>query len=77
VRLLLEGRELTGAQLAPAEGLAPGPATVSASGNWALVDLTIAADAGAGRRSLTLTTPSGSTTMPFESLRRLPERGCF
>ena len=77
VRLLIEGRDLTGARLAPVAGLTPGAATVSAKGNWALVDLTIAADAKPGRRTLTLTTPSGSTAVPFELLRPLPAQGRF
>ncbi|MBN1506259.1 MAG: cyclomaltodextrinase N-terminal domain-containing protein [Sedimentisphaerales bacterium] len=77
VRLLIEGRELTDARLAPAEGLSVGQTTVSANGDWAFVDLTIATDARPGRRTLALTTPSGSTAVPFELLRRLPAEGRF
>lgn len=77
VRLLIEGRDLTGGRLTPAEGLSPGETTVSTNGDWAFVSLTIAADAKPGRRTLTLTTPSGSTAVPFELLRRLPARGRF
>jgi glycosidase len=77
VRLLLEGRDLTGARLAPAEGLWAGETTVSANGNWALVDLTVAAGSKPGRRELTLTTPTGSTVVPFELLRRPRAKGRF
>ena len=63
--------------MAGAEGLATGEATVSANGDWAFVDLTISAEAKPGRRTLVLTTPSGSTAIPFELLRRLPAKGRF
>lgn len=77
VRLLIEGRNLAGAQLLPAPGLAVGEAKVSTNGVWVFVDLTIATDAKAGRRALTLTTPGGSTVFPFELLRKPSEKGRF
>ena len=77
VRLLIDGRDLTGAQLTTPEGLSAGQATVSTNGNWALVDLTIAPNATAGRRVLKLTTPTGSAAVPFELLRRQPPEGRF
>jgi len=77
VRLLIEGRNLAGAQLLPTAGLAVGEAKVSTNGNWVFVDLTIATDAKPGRRALTLTTPGGSTVVPFEVLRRPSAKGRF
>ena len=77
VRVLIEGRDLTGARLTQTEGLTAGETMVSANGNWAAVDLKIAADAKPGRRVLTLTTPAGSTVLPFELLRRPPANGRF
>lgn len=77
VRLLIEGRDLAGAKLAPVEGISPGAVTVSSNGNWAFVDLTIARDTKPGRRMLLLTTASGSTAVLFELLRPLPEKGRF
>lgn len=77
VRLLIEGRNLAGARLFPTAGLAVGEAKVSTNGNWLFVDLTIATDAKPGPRALTLTTPAGSTTVPFELRGQLSARGRF
>jgi glycosidase len=77
VRLLVEGRNLAGAQLLPAPGIAVGEAKLSTNGVWFFVDLTVAADAKPGRRALTLTTPGGSTVVPFELLRKPPAKGRF
>lgn len=77
VRLLIEGSELTNVRVAEAEGLSIGATTVSANSHWAFIEVTIAADAKPGRRILVLTTPTGSTDVPFELLRPLPTTGRF
>jgi hypothetical protein len=77
VRLLIEGRNLEGARFFTTTGLAVGDAKFSTNGNWVFVDLTIAADAKPGRRALTLSTPTGSTVVPFELLPRPSEKGHF
>jgi glycosidase len=77
VRVLIHGQDLTGATLAPGQGMTAGQVKVAPNGEWAFVDLTIAADAKPGVRRLTLTTPSGPAQVPFELLRRLQTKGRF
>jgi len=77
VRLLIEGRGLTGAKFASAEGVSLGPVTISSNGHWVLVDLTIARDAKPGRRALQLTTLGGTTEVPFELLPKPAAAGRY
>lgn len=77
VRLLIEGRDLSGAQLAAAEGLTVGSVTVSTNGCWALVDVAIDANTAAGRRTLRLTATSGTADVPFDLHTKLPGDGRF
>lgn len=77
VRLLIEGRNLGGARLVGAQGLTPGEVSVSANGDWAMVDLRIAADAKPGSRRLVLSTLGGEAPVSFELLRHPSARGRF
>jgi len=77
VRLLIEGRNFSGARLLPAPGLTAGSVKASENGNWAFVDLTIADNAKPGRRTLMLTTPEGTARVPFDLLPRLALDGRF
>ncbi len=77
VRVLVEGRNLSGAQVTATPGLNVEEVKTSDNGNWALFDLTIAGDAKPGPRTLNLTTASGSASMAFGLLRRLAPTGRF
>jgi glycosidase len=70
VRVLVEGRNLEGAQFLPTDGVTPGAARISTNGHWAMVDLAISPTTKPGRRVLTLTTPTGSASVSFELLPR-------
>lgn len=77
VRILIEGRNLYGAQLLPVRDATTGPVTVSTNGTWAFVDLTISADAKPGPRTLPLFTPSGAARLGFEFSRQHKTKGSF
>ncbi len=77
VRLLIEGRDLTGARLAATDGLSTGPVTVSANGCWALVDVTIAANAAPGPRALQLVTADGTAEVALDLQPKLPTEDRF
>ena len=77
VQLLIEGRDLGGARLSPANGLTFGPLTVSSNGCWVLVEATIATNAPPGACEFTLATAGGATTVPFALSQKLPGNGRF
>jgi neopullulanase len=79
VRLMIRGQGLSGARVeAPAgSGLEIGLVRVSARGTHAFVDVGIDPEAAPGPRSLQLTTPAGTTTVPFHLLAPLPREGRF
>ena len=77
VHLLVEGRNLTGARLSLPDGLSAGPVTVSSNGCWVMTELTISPTATTGSHTLKLTTPGGSTKVPFTLLPKLPAQGRF
>jgi len=78
VRVLVRGRDLAGARIASAPGLAVvGEPRVSASGTSVLVDVAIDPAATPGPRRLRLTTAGGATDVPFEIRAALPRDGRF
>src|SRR4051812_23803736 len=78
VRVLVRGRELTGARLGPAPGLTvASEPRVSASGTSLLVDLAIDPAATPGPRRLRMTTSTGTTDVPFDLAAPLPREGRF
>jgi neopullulanase len=78
VRLLVRGRELTGARVGSAPGVTvAGQARVSASGTSLLVDVAIDPAATTGPRRLRVDTSSGSADMPFELRAPLARAGRF
>ena len=77
VRLLVRGRNLAGARVAAGSGLQASRIRVNAAGTWLLVDVTIAAGAAPGVRTLRMTTAAGAAGIPFELLRPLPRPGRF
>jgi glycosidase len=78
VRVLVRGRDLAGARIASAPGLAVvGEPRVSASGTSVLVDVAIDPAATPGPRRLRLTTPGGAADVPFEIRAPLPRDGRF
>ena len=78
VRVLVRGRDLAGARIASAPGLAVvGEPRVSASGTSVLVDLAVDPAATPGPRRLRLTTPRGAADVPFEIRAPLSRDGRF
>ncbi len=79
IRLLIHGKNLTGASMRPSnpDVRVVGQPRVNERGTYAFVDVAIAPGARAGQRSLTLTTPRGSTRATFEILPPLNRRGHF
>ncbi|PYQ42898.1 MAG: alpha-amylase [Acidobacteria bacterium] len=78
VRVLVRGRDLAGARIASAPGLAVvGEPRASASGTSILFDLAVDPAATAGPRRLRLTTPGGAADVPFEIRAPLPRDGRF
>jgi glycosidase len=78
VRLLIRGRGLGGAEFGVSDrSLRTSRPRVNGAGTAAFVDLWIGAGAAPGPRSLTLRTPRGSTSAPFEVLASLPREGRF
>jgi glycosidase len=78
VRLLVRGVDLWKAEVTSSDpSLKPGPAKVNTAGTYAFVNVTIDPAAQPGRRSLTLKTATGSTSLPFELLAPLPREGRF
>ncbi len=78
VRLLMRGRELTGARLASAAGLTVvGEPRVSASGTSLLVDVAVDPAAVPGPRRFRLTTGGGTLDVPFELVAPLAREGRF
>jgi glycosidase len=78
VRLLVRGRELTGARVASAPGLTVvGAPRVSATGTSLLFDVAVDPAASPGPRRLRVTTASGAAEVPFEIRAPLPRDGRF
>jgi glycosidase len=79
VRLLVRGRHLEGARVeGPAgSGLEVGLVRVNARGSYLFVDVSIDTGAAPGTRRLTVRTPTGTATIPFEILASLPRPGRF
>jgi len=76
VRVLVRGRNLTGARMACAR-LRCGAPKVDSAGTYALVDVTIPAGTRAGEYPLTLRTASGTASLPFTVAAPLPRAGRF
>lgn len=78
VRVLIRGRNLTGARVAAVgEGLQTGLTRVNAAGTYLFVDVVIDPAARPGRRALRLTTSGGGTDAPFEISEPLARAGRF
>jgi glycosidase len=78
VRLLIRGSQLKGARVSVSgPGLATGHIAVNDAGTYVFADLSISPQAPPGRRSLTITTPNGTASAPFEVSRALPREGRF
>ncbi len=78
VRLLLRGSHLAGAQVtASGAGLRASNIKTSAAGTYLFCDLTINPHAAPGARTLTVTTPQGTTHTPFDVLPALNPAGKF
>jgi glycosidase/predicted alpha/beta superfamily hydrolase len=76
VRVLIRGRNLTGAQVQCARVRCAGLG-VNAAGTYALVDVTIVGAVRPGRYPFTLRTASGSAEVPFELTAPLAPAGRF
>ncbi len=76
VRLLMRGRNLTGARLS-AQGLRIANVKVNQSGSYVFADVTIPGNATPGARPVTVTTAAGQAVAPFELLRPLGRAGRF
>ncbi len=78
VRVLLRGRNLTGARVeAVGAGLRVGLVRVNAAGTYLFVDVSIAPQAQPGPRKLRLTTANGMTEAPFDIAAPLARQGRF
>jgi glycosidase len=79
VRLLIRGKNLLGATVSapPGSGIGIGLTRVNAAGSYLFVDVGIEPRALPGVRSLTIATPGGRVTAPFEILSPLPRAGRF
>ena len=76
VRLLIRGKNLTGAQ-AECPRLQCGNLKVNANGTYVFVDVTIPGSATAGAHPFTLVTPGGRVEVPFSISAPLAARGRF
>src|SRR5688572_6680361 len=79
VGVMIRGRNLQGARV---QGVGPGVRVVGVPkinerGTYIFVDISIAPNAPAGERSLSITTPRGSARAPFEVLAPLNRAGRF
>ena len=78
VRVLIRGRNLAGARVAPlGAGLAASRVRTNAKGTYLFVDVTINRQAAAGRRRLRIITPAGTTEAVFEISAPLDPKGRF
>ncbi|HXI91295.1 MAG TPA: alpha-amylase family glycosyl hydrolase [Blastocatellia bacterium] len=78
VRVMIRGRNLTGARLeAVGPGIKTGPTRINALGTYVFVDVLIDANATPGRRGLRITTPAGTTEASFEISAPLAREGRF
>src|SRR5689334_893654 len=73
VRVMIRGRNLTGARV-QVSGQRVGVPKISASGTYVFVDVFIAS---AGQETITVTTPKGTVSAPFEVLGPLNRAGKF
>src|SRR5215216_6292840 len=79
VRVMIRGRNLQGARV---QAVGPGVRVVglpkiNERGTYVFVDVSIASNAPAGERSLSVITPQGSARAPFEVLAPLNRAGRF
>jgi len=77
VRLLLHGSGLRGATVMPTGGLRASRIWVNDAGTYLLVDITVPPDAQPGSYPLSIRTPQGNATAPFELSAPLPREGRF
>lgn len=77
VRLLIRGKNLTGARVETAAGLAVGTPIVSAAGTHLFVDVTLDPQATPGVRRLEIATTAGAAEAAFEVMTPLPREGRF
>jgi glycosidase len=78
VRVLIRGRNFLGAKVrVGGAGISAGDVKVNQAGTYLFVDVTVARQAGSGKRSLGITTPQGSVEASFEILAPLPRAGRF
>jgi glycosidase len=78
VRLLIRGRNLTGARvMTDGAGLKIGSVRVNASGTYLFVDVSIDRKASPGRRALRIVTAAGTAQAPFEVSPPLDRKGRF
>ena len=78
VRVLIRGRNLTGARVeAVGADLQTGLTRINAAGTYLFVDVVIDPQAKPGRRALRITTGSGTTDAPFEISAQLSRNGRF
>jgi neopullulanase len=79
VRLMIRGRNLTGARVsAPDAGLRiASPVKINQAGTYLFVDVIIATTARPGARRLRIATANGSADATFEILAPLPRQGRF
>jgi glycosidase len=78
VRVLIRGRNLTGARVeAVGAGLQTGLTRINAAGTYLFVDVVIDPQAKPGARSLRITTGTGTTDAPFEISAELSRAGRF
>jgi neopullulanase len=78
VRVLIRGRNLSGARVESlGAGLSVGLTRINAAGTYLFVDVVIASNAAAGRRSLRVVTPGGRADAPFEITPPLDRAGRF
>ncbi len=78
VRVLIRGRNLTGARVAAVgDGLTTGLTRINAAGTYVFVDVVIDPQAKPGRRALRITTSGGTSDAPFEISQPLGRAGRF
>ena len=78
VRVMLRGRNLTGARVEPVgAGMRTGLTRTNPAGTYLFVDVHIDPQAAPGARRLRLTTPAGTTEAPFEITAPLARAGRF
>lgn len=77
VRLLIRGRNLTGARATAGPGVEIGLTRVNPAGTYLFVDVSIAPNAAPGLHPLRILTADGEVSAPFEVLQPLPRAGRF